>query len=313
MRTFLLLAVVGCGDNNAAIAISQPDAPVTQPSVDAPAVSRCTEYPIPIVPSADGEANARAEVSTLSQQANLTWNANTGTISSILGLNLPLPGCVAGVDVASQVFPVLATHAATFNLDLSEWPTTPEPFDCQFADGALVSMGRRTLAWRPFARDIFAYALANIGGVMTLTNVFGTYVPPAPPGLGDAMASCNTLTQPHAIDLALQTQLSASTFELCSPTGTVHYTPQANDGFAFSADETWTWDESEGKVLLVGQRTLRVTLDPSNYTPELLGSAARCPVADPDSDDFTVGFDITFDVQTGAVLSFTPGLDCTVC
>ena len=66
-------------------------------------------------------------------------------------------------------------------------------------------------------------------------------------------------------------------------------------------------------MLLLGQRTLRVTLDPSNYSPELMSSSARCPVTDTTSEDFTIGFDIVFDVQTGVVIQVTPGLDCIVC
>ena len=110
-----------------------------------------------------------------------------------------------------------------------------------------------------------------------------------------------------SIALARQTPLQADTFSQCNPTGTVTYTPKANDTFAFAPAETWTWHDGTGNVLLLGQRTLRVTLDPSNYTPELLASAARCPIGD--ADDFTVGFD----VNTGLVLQVTPGFDCIVC
>lgn len=45
----------------------------------------------------------------------------------------------------------------------------------------------------------------------------------------------------------------------------------------------------------------------------LLSSDARCPVVNGDGQQFTVGFDIVFDVHTGAILSVKPGIDCTVC
>jgi hypothetical protein len=62
---------------------------------------------------------------------------------------------------------------------------------------------------------------------------------------------------------------------------------------------------------MTGQRILRVTVDPANYTSQLTSSDARCPTADGNS--FTVGFDITLDVHTGAIIYVKPGLDCVVC
>lgn len=68
-----------------------------------------------------------------------------------------------------------------------------------------------------------------------------------------------------------------------------------------------------GQVLLTGQRTLRVIVNPVNYTPELLSSSARCPVLGGGSNEFSVGFDIEFDVYTGEINSIKAGLDCFVC
>lgn len=62
---------------------------------------------------------------------------------------------------------------------------------------------------------------------------------------------------------------------------------------------------------MTGQRTLRVTVNPANYTSALMSSSARCP--GPGGNGSTIGFDITFDVHTGAVISVKPGLDCVVC
>jgi hypothetical protein len=77
------------------------------------------------------------------------------------------------------------------------------------------------------------------------------------------------------------------------------------------SNEAWSWEEGAGQVLMTGQRTLRVTVDPANYTRELMSSDARCPVGD--GNDFVIGFDVTFDVHTGAILGVKPGLDCVVC
>jgi len=112
--------------------------------------------------------------------------------------------------------------------------------------------------------------------------------------------------------IARDRQLTAGVYSQCNRTGTVTYTPHANDTFSFASDPTWTWQEGSGQVELTGQRTLRVVVNPENYNASLLSSDARCPVAD-DSSQFTVGFDIVFDVHSGEVLSVKPGIDCTVC
>jgi hypothetical protein len=307
----LLVPLAACGDNREA---AEPaDArPVPPPPDDAEVMPLCEQYPIPVQAAPGAQESVQAALTALAPTATMTWRDNTATFSSITGLDLPLPGCIAGEDVTTQVFAALAAHPAVFQMDLTEWPTQ-EFFNCQFADGAFVSIGRHRLAGHSFAFDIFAYGLASIDGVMTMTNVFGTYLPVAPAGISEAMDSCTQLTASAAETTARATALQAATFELCAPTGSISYTPRANDRFELLADESWAWEEGTGQVLLRGQRTLRVTLDPSNYTPELMSSSARCPVTDPTSDAFTIGFDISFDLHTGEILIVKPGLDCIVC
>jgi len=241
----------------------------------------------------------------------MTWNANTGTLIGAFPLALPLSGCTDGQDVSAQVFGTLAAHPELFQLDLTEW-STPEPFDCKYlGDDAILNIGRVRLAGHPVSGDVFAYSLKRIDGTVQLTAVNGSYLPVIGAAMGDAMAACDRLTASAAESTARTTPLKAAVFSQCRRTGTTAYTPQPNDGFSFAPDATWTWSEGDGDTLLTGERTLRITVAPANYTPELIASAARCPTAD--GDDFTIGFDVVFDVQTGAIISVKPGLDCVVC
>lgn len=248
----------------------------------------------------------------MSPGATLTWNASEGTLSSVAQLATPLTGCSDGQDANAQVASLLAAHPALFQLDVSEWQIPPF-YDCKFVDDATLSMPRRKLAGKPAARDVFAYWLRRVNGIVQLAAVNGTYLPVLDAATGDAMASCTTLTESAATTRARSTRLSATVYSQCARTGSVNYTPRSNDTFGFLGDAAWTWQEDTGRVLLTGQRTLRVIVNPANYNSELLSSDARCPVPEGDGSQYTVGFDIVFDVHTGEILSVKPGLDCTVC
>ena len=174
-------------------------------------------------------------------------------------------------------------------------------------------MPRQHLAGSLVQRDVFAYRLRRINGVVQLAAVNGTYLPVLESATGDRMAACNTLTSSAATATARGTPLSATVYSQCSRTGTVTYTPRANDHFSFVSGAAWSWQEDSGRVLLTGERTLRVVVDAANYNAALLASDARCPVPDGGGSQFTVGFDIAFDVYSGAILHVKPGLDCSVC
>jgi hypothetical protein len=281
-------------------------------SREATAAPSCERYPIPWRPPAGARASAQSELARLSPGASMTWNANTGTLTSASSLAVPLPSCTDGQDVIAQVYDVLAGHPALFQLDMSEWRKS-EPFDCKYVgNDELLNMGRVRLAGRPVAQDVFAYSLKRINGVIHLTAVNGTYLPMVDAAMGETMVACNSLTESAATATARSTQLRATVLSNCSRTGTVMYMPHANDTFQLSPDEAWSWEEASAQALLTGQRTLRVIVNPANYTRDLMSSDARCP-AEGDDNAFTVGFDIAFDVHTGAILSVKPGLDCFVC
>jgi len=271
---------------------------------------RCESYPIRAQPAAGAQAGAQAELSSLSPAASLTWNGDTGTLTAASQLAIPLTGCVDGADVWTEVVRVLAAHPVLFQLDPSEW-RIPEFFNCRFLDGfTILNMGRRSLAGRPVAKDVVAVTLRRIGGVIQLLAVNGTYLPIVGATTGEEMATCTNLTEPAAIASARAAALRTSVFDRCRRLGAVTYTPKPGDTFELFP-EAWTWDEETGRVALSGQRILRVTLDRANWSAELKVSGAVCPTQD--GSDSTIGFDITFDVHTGAILNVKPGLDCVVC
>jgi hypothetical protein len=243
----------------------------------------------------------------------MTWNGDTGTLTAISRLAIRLPSCTDGEDVGTQVLGVITAHPQLFQLDPSEW-RIPEYFDCKYlSDNTILNMGRQHLAGRAVAEDVFAYTLNRVDGVVQLSAVNGVYLPVLGTTTGDTMAACNTLTEAAATATARATPLRANVYSQCHRTGSVTYTPKPNDGFQLASSDVWTWQAASGQALLSGQRTLRVIVDPSNYTPQLMSSDARCPAPDGDGDQSVIGFDITFDVHTGEILNIKPGLDCVVC
>lgn len=274
------------------------------------AMPSCEPYPISWQPAHGAQAAAQAELASLSPGAKMTWNGNTGTLSSVSQLAIPLPGCTAGQDVSKQVLAVLAAHPALFQLDLTEW-SKPEHSDCKNVDdAATVSLRRRRLAGQPVMHDVFTYRVKRIDGVVQLIGVSGFYLPILGPKVGETMAACDSLTESAATATARKTPLEATIFSRCVMTGSIAYTPRANDVFSFSPAE-WIWKEDTGHVILTGQRILRVTVDPANYTPGLISSDASCPVGD--GNDIVIGFDVVFDAHTGAITSIRPGLGCITC
>lgn len=282
-------------------------------TLDAAAAPSCPQYPIPWQPAEGARTAAQADLTRLSPGASLTWNAATGTLASTTQLSVPLPACTDGQDAIAQVNNVLGAHPALFQLDLDEW-RRPGPYDCKLVnDPVTFSIGRARLAGHPDLQDLIGFALQRIDGVVQLTGVYGTYLPVAGTSTSDAMAACSTLTIAAATTTARSTPLHAATFSQCRPTGALQYTLADNDSLRFADEDEWGWENDGGQVALTGQRTLQIVVNPANYTPELLSSNARCPVDGGAGDQFTIGFEITFDVHTGAVVNIKPGLGCFVC
>ena len=319
-----VLGLLGCGDDEGGTDVDASGATTDGSAADAAAGAPpdatadagglvCAAYPIPVSVSGSTEEVALAELETLSETAQLTWSEARGTLASIFQLDLPLPACIDGADANTVVRDVLVAHPMLFRFDSDEWYAM-EPFNCMFVgDFSTVTMGRKLLGGHPVARDIFAYTLRRDEDGVRLASVVATYLPPVGDAVGAAMTSCQHLDAAQAEATVRASTLTAATFEQCVPTGEVQYQPQRDDSYVLLDDTAWLWDETEAGMFLTATRTLRLTLDPSNHTPELLSSEARCPVLDGPSGAFTVGFDVRFDVETGEVINVKPGLDCIVC
>src|SRR5262249_42793539 len=150
--------------------------------------------------SADTKAAATAELAALAPSATMTWNNATHTLSNINDLNLPIPDCDDDDDVNVPILALIAAHPALFQIDLSEWET-PRPVKCKLTRSdvsSLIYIERKSLGGHPVAHDVFSYWFKRINGIVTLTSVYGTYLPAHLSNLKGAMTVCNTLTEAEA-------------------------------------------------------------------------------------------------------------------
>jgi len=65
------------------------------------------------------------------------------------------------------------------------------------------------------------------------------------------------------------------------------------------------WTRLSARPELSFVRKAWLVIDPGNYTADLLASNANCAGS--------IGFELTIDAVTGQILSYVPGLGCTVC
>src|SRR5262249_3482331 len=142
--------------------------------------------------------------------------------------------------------------------------------------------------------------------VVKLIAVFGEYLPVGAASVDAALSACNLLTATSAEETVRMTSLSAFVF---SPQGvaqgTLKYRAQPNDHFVLDASAFWRWEDpmSDGHEVFSGTRGLRLTIDPANYTPDLINSSARCPTVGSPSPSLALQFYVIFDVRSGAIVS----------
>jgi hypothetical protein len=299
-----------------------PDAPADAGAGDAPpVVAECTQYPVPWVPApATAHAAAAAELATIAPGALLSWDDHVNTLNRVVGLDARLPGCVDGADANEQVRALIAAHPALFQIDVSEWDPAPR-LDCsrvtEAAQGIVVRRPRIAGHSEYALQDVFTYFLVRAGGAVEISEVRGYYLPQARGGVGDTMAACNRLTQQAAEATARATSLSAAVLDGCQTVRTLTYRVQANDSVVLDPSDAWYWIQDyylDGTEALLGVRTLRVTVNPLNYTADLLASNARCPVPGGSDDQFTIAFDFFYDAfGDGVANPGLPNLDCFPC
>ena len=134
----LLLAGLGtlpaCGDNHDgagpadAPPIAVDAAPDTTPIDAAPdAQNPVCLHPFVVPISATAEADATAGLAALSPTASLTWAPVRGTLQSIDGLTITLPGCTGQTNAFDQLAQVLDASPALFQIDRSQWNSGTAP------------------------------------------------------------------------------------------------------------------------------------------------------------------------------------------
>jgi hypothetical protein len=275
----------------------------------------CAEYPLRFTPDPGAEALARSALEQFSPGATLTWRPALGTIDFVSGMDVELPGCVAGADVFEQLWPVVESQPVLFQLDRSEWGTD-SPIDCATVtdqENLTVRIYRTKLGSFDIARDVFAFSLRRVGGTVRLRSAFGTYVAQGSVVLA-GLTPCATLPLSDLTPRVLAETYDFVTYFQCNRTGEGTYVPSDVDQVSFEDPARITWYEESftGPVLLTLERAGRLVVDPANYTDELLASDANCPAPFPNPGR-VVGFHILIDAVTGEVLSKLPGIDCIVC
>ena len=347
--SLILLAIVACDGRpsespapDAPVAaapdapvVAAPDAPVaaapdaaaaTAPDAaagDAPPTqaAECTQYPVPWVsPPPSAPTEAVVELATISPGAQLTWDDHVNTLNRVVGLDAPLPDCVAGVDASDQVRAFVAAHPALFQIDVSEWERAPR-LDCSLvtaaAQGFVIRRPRIAGHLENGSQDVFTYFLVRAGGTVEISEVRGYYLPTARAGVADTMTACNRLTQQTAEATARATTLSATVLDACQTVRRLTYHVQPNDHVVLDPVDAWYWVQDyyrDGTEALIGVRTLRVTVNPLNYTADLLASNARCPVPGGAAGEFAVAFDFFYDAfGDGVADPGLPNLDCFPC
>jgi hypothetical protein len=237
------------------------------------------------------------------------WDSHTGTLAAVENLALPLPGCVAGVDSRAQIRTLLSAHPVLFQLDVSEWDRGPV-FDCGLIDDRVhdFHMLRNRMAGHVTHQDVFAWQLRRVNGVVTLLAIFAEYLPVADPIVDDQLGACNLLTAQRAQEIIRATPLPTPLFTPQGlPRGLLLYQAQPNDHYVLDASARWHWEDplSDGHEVVFGERGVRVTIDPANYTADLVNSGARCP----NTDDVVLQYYVIFDVRTEAILSIHTALE----
>lgn len=279
-----------------------------------PAIDTCDPYPLEWAADPLAEAAAVAELAMVAPEAALSWDPERGTLSSLSDVNLPLAMCPDGVDAMSFAWDVVEAHPDIFDIDRTEWgPATSIPCNIIQGTDRTVTISRATLGGQPVLRDTFVFRLRRIDDVVTLRSVVGTYLPASTPELTELMGRCRDLDLESAEAELQSTALGYTRFFQCAPQGVGEYTPVASDTFDWDAEGFWGWEDAVGDdgVLLTKQWAGRVVVDEANYDDPLLMSDAVCP--NEAGNDIVVGFRVTFDAVTNALLGSMPGIGCLVC
>jgi hypothetical protein len=271
----------------------------------------CLTYPVPLAP-VGRQAAVTAAITGLDANATVTWNTVRDTPSR-LAFDVELTACADDdADLFDAVWQVFEGTPDAFLVDRDEWANSNGP--CRIvAEGRIrtVQFYRERIGSVPLARDVVSAVVRRDRGIVHMTAMSGTYLPPATEALDTELSACPTVQAQDVQATVLGATYDYATFQQCQATGTGTYTAQAADTFTLATQATWSWYESDGVILFEKTLAGEFLVDGTYWTPELLQSTAYCPASQ--DRDATMGWILRLDAVTGEWLSAMAGIDCLVC
>jgi hypothetical protein len=158
----------------------------------------------------------------------------------------------------------------------------------------------------PFFRPAFDMHVLDDGSIFSIA--INTAIVYASPEDAMRLAACSPPTPPDAALRARPAVFTGLEFVGCGPSGEYSYTLAPEDRVEWEGDIVWEAlrDRMTGTTTWHPRRDARITIDPANYWPTIDRADCFCP-------ERGAGFEAQIDASTGAILSYTPGLDCVVC
>jgi hypothetical protein len=271
----------------------------------------CLTYPVPLAPIGR-EDSVTTAITGLDAEATVTWNAIRDTPSR-LAFDVELTACADDdADLFEAVWQVFEGTPDAFLIDRDEWTNSNAP--CRIAaEGRVrtVQFYRERIGSVPLARDVVSAVVRRDDGVVHMTAMSGTYLPPATEALDTELSACPTVEADDVQSTVLGATYDYATFQQCQATGTGTYTAQSDDTFSLGTEPTWSWYESDGAILFEKTIAGEFHVDGVYWTPELFQSTAYCPASD--DREATMGWMLRLDAVTGEWLSAMAGIGCLVC
>jgi hypothetical protein len=251
-------------------------------------------------------------LASIDPSAQLSWSADRGTFATITGA-VPLPGCVAGEEVHSRTLAFVGAYPALFNVNVSEWSRAEDPLPCESVTDVnrYVRLARVRFAGHlSQTSGLLTVGVHSVSGQVVIFRIDGDFTPATTPTLDAALGACEgaVATTAEVFDQAARTSFTYLFGVSCNLSGVGTYQPTATDTVMLRADPVFhegRWTRLSTRPELSYVRRAWLIIDPASYTPDLLNSNANCV----DS----IGFELTIDAVTGQILSYVPGLGCTVC
>jgi hypothetical protein len=267
------------------------------------------------VPATDGagdEAAARTALAGLDPAAKLVWSAERGTVQSVQGA-IPVPGCVAGHEVHDEVLAFIGAYPILFNVAVAEWARIEEALPCEDVTDVnrYVSFSRvRFDKHLSQSSGLLTVGVHSASGRVVIFRIDGDYTLATTPTLDAALGTCEgaLATAADVFNQSARMSFSYLFGTSCNLSGSGSYQPTATDKVVLRDDPLFhegRWTRLSPRPELSYLRKAWLIIDPANYTPDLLASNANC--------GGSKGFELTIDLVTGQILSYLPGLGCTVC